>query len=88
MMLHERMAIGLLTVGVALIVFACGFAIDVFYVGWMRSVALGHPLVAALMSMCIGGCGLLGVTNVVRNKWLAIPYLAGLGVGTLVGMAL
>lgn len=75
-------------VGAVLVVFACGFAVDVLYVAWMRSVVAQSPLLAAGSSMLLGGCGLFGFTSVASNKRLAIPYLLGLGAGTLTAMAL
>ena len=72
----------------ALGVFAAGLAIDLFYVGWFRSVAADAPFDAAAYSVLIGACGLVGVTSVVKNNWHAVPWLAGLGCGTLIGMSL
>ncbi len=69
-----------------LIVFLCAVAIDVAYTRWMLHVSHGDRWQAVLASMCIGGAGLVGVTSVVHDRWLAVPYLAGLGVGTALGM--
>lgn len=69
-------------------VFAAGFLVDLAYVGWVRSIGAGEPLLAALASMAIGGCALVGVTGVVGKRWLAVPYLLGLGCGTIAGMSL
>jgi hypothetical protein len=67
-------------------VFLAGFLVDVAYVGWVRSIGENRKLLAAAASMAIGACGLLGVTGVVTNYWLAIPYLLGLGAGTVAGL--
>jgi hypothetical protein len=69
-------------------VFAAGALVDLFYVAWVRSIGTDNLWAAAAASMLIGAAGLLGVTNVVKNRWLAIPYLAGLGAGTAAGMLL
>lgn len=60
--------------------------LDVFYTRWVLHVSLGQKWAAALCSMLIGLCGLVGLTAVVQDHWAAIPYLLGLGCGTLVGM--
>lgn len=72
----------------ALSVFAAGLAIDLFYVGWFKSIAADAPLDAAGYSVLIGACGLVGVTSVVKNNWHALPWLLGLGAGTYLGMLL
>lgn len=69
-------------------VFAAGVAIDLAYVAWMRGVSDRQPVRAALASMAIGACSLLGLTGVVADHWLAVPWLLGLGVGTAVGVVL
>jgi hypothetical protein len=68
------------------LVFLAGLLVDLAYVAWIRAVAAGHKFLAAASSMAIGGCGMLGVTGVVTEHWLAVPYLAGLGAGTVLGM--
>lgn len=60
--------------------------IDVCYVRWFRAVTDKKQFLAVAYSMLIGGCGLMGVTGVVSNYWLAIPWILGLGAGTLIGM--
>jgi hypothetical protein len=70
------------------LVFLCGFAIDFFYVLWMSAVQTNQPLVASLASTAIGGCGLLGFTSVVVDRWMAVPYLCGLALGTAGAMSL
>lgn len=60
--------------------------LDVCYVKWMLHVSDNNPGKAALCSMAIAACGLLGITSVVANGWAAPFYLAGLFCGTYVGM--
>ncbi len=67
------------------IVFLTAAALDVAYCHWMLHVRDNEPLRAALYSMGIGACGLLGITGVVADHWLAVPYLLGLGYGTFIG---
>lgn len=69
-----------------LFMFLAAAFIDLSYVHWFRAVHNQQYLRAALFSMVIGACGILGVTGVVADGWLAVPWLAGLGVGTIVGM--
>ncbi len=67
-------------------VFLAGFLVDLAYVRWLKNVTADRKLTAALASMAVGGCGLVGLTGVVADAWLAIPYLLGLGAGTVAGM--
>jgi hypothetical protein len=69
-------------------VFLAGCLIDVFYVSWVRAIGDHDIGLAATSSMLIGACGLIGVTSVVKSRWLAVPYLLGLGCGTVAGMSL
>ena len=69
-----------------LLVFLCAVALDVFYTRWVLHISRGDRWQAVFASMCIGGAGLVGVTSVVNDRWLAIPYLLGLGAGTALGM--
>ncbi len=77
-----------MTIWNTITVFFAGFAIDVAYVAWFRGIGDGQKLQAAFASMAIGACGLLGITGVVADRWLALPYLLGLGCGTVAGMLL
>lgn len=72
----------------ALLVFLCAALVDVFYTRWIVNVSSGRPVQAALSSVGVGAAGLVGVTSVVTDHWMAIPYLLGLGVGTVAGMKL
>lgn len=69
-----------------LTVFTAAFLLDWLYVRWMLYVHEGERLYAGTASMAIGACGLVGVTGVVADHWLAVPYLLGLGAGTVTGM--
>jgi hypothetical protein len=69
-------------------VFAAGASVDLFYVAWVRAIGSDSLVLAAVASMLIGAASLLGVANVVKNGWMAVPYLVGLGCGTAAGMLL
>lgn len=69
-----------------LFVFLCAVCVDLFYTRWVLNVGEGKKLRAALASMGIGAASLAGLTSVVADKWMAIPYLLGLGAGTVLGM--
>jgi hypothetical protein len=68
------------------LVFLAAFLLDVGYCRWMLHVRDAEPLRAALASVFIGACSLVGLTGVVGDTWTAPAYLGGLFVGTLVGM--
>jgi hypothetical protein len=65
------------------IAFISGFALDILYCRWVLDVTKSRPLHAGLASMAIGGFGLLGLATAVENHWAAIPYILGLGLGTV-----
>jgi hypothetical protein len=67
-------------------VFVAGFLLDLIYTQWLLHASEGHRYRAAGASMAIGALSLLGVSSVVVDHWAAIPYLAGLGLGTFVGV--
>lgn len=70
-----------------IIVFIAAMLIDVFYVLWFKFSANSWEHRAASMSTLCGGAGLLGAWMVIaENKWYAIPDLAGLYLGTIVGL--
>ena len=69
-------------------VFTSAALLDIVYVFWFTSVSEKKPWKAALSSVFIGICGMFGTLNVVGNHWMAIPYLLGLGFGTIAGMEL
>ena len=68
------------------LVFVSAFLLDVVYVRYMLHVRDDEPWKASLASMGIGLCGAVGLTGVVHDSWAVIPYLLGLGGGTLAGM--
>ena len=72
----------------AVLVFVFALLIDVLYVFWFMAITEKKRWWAALMSVMLGGCALFSVGSVIRNTWMAIPYLVGLGIGTVIGMAL
>lgn len=70
----------------ALIVFSLAVLIDVLYVLWFVAVNERSVIRASLSSIAIGACGFISISSAIKNSWMAIPYLLGLGVGTAVGM--
>lgn len=63
-------------------VFAYGLVIDWAYVLWVRYVASGAKGKAAIASVAVAAPGVFGITAIVSDRILAIPYLVGLFVGT------
>jgi hypothetical protein len=63
--------------------FIAGFALDLLYCRWFIDVGKSRAIPAALASVAIGGCGLLGLGQALDNPVSAIFYLAGLAVGTV-----
>ena len=69
------------------LVFFAALLIDVFYVLWFRFSSLGYAHRAAAMSSIVGGLALFGTYIIVAHSiWMAIPDVAGLYCGTLVGL--
>lgn len=69
-----------------LIVFVSAAVIDVVYISYFAAVRDKLVGKAILCSMLLGVCGLVGMVGVIDDSLLSIPYLAGLGVGTAIGM--
>ena len=69
-----------------LLTFLAAALLDIQYVHWVKAVADDRPVRAMLCAVSIGACGVAGLTAVVDDRLQVIPYLAGLAVGTLVGM--
>lgn len=70
------------------LVFLTTCAIDVVWVWFNRFVAAKRAHAAALMSVAMGGLGLVGFLAVVESRWMLIPDLAGLYAGTWLGVAM
>ncbi len=68
-------------------VFLAATLLDLFYARWVRYTVAHNVLGAVVCSTMIGVCGLTSTLSVVHDKWNAIPYLLGLGVGAGLGAA-
>lgn len=65
-----------------LLVFFAAIALDWFYAKWVIAITERCRKMASLYSVLIGLCGYLGLGSVISNRWLLLPYLAGLAAGT------
>ena len=63
-----------------------GFAIDVFYVLWIDAASRYKYAQGAVTSMALAACSMFGWFAAYDNNWLSIPYLLGLGTGTVAGI--
>ena len=70
----------------ALLVFLMAFALDYLWALYIVWAALGRRLPAALASLGVAALGLTGTLAIVDETWLLAPYLAGIFLGTLVGV--
>ncbi len=68
----------------AIVVFLAAFAVDAAWAILIRATADGRAMTAAVASVFTGALGLLGITSVVGNAYMAIPWLLGLFCGTYV----
>lgn len=71
-----------MTVNSIIVAFFSGFLVDVFYTWWIKAIGRNAAVTAGICSMLIGACGLLGITAVIHEPWLAPMYLAGVGIGS------
>ena len=69
-------------------VFSFGLIIDLAYVLYIIAVTNDRYITAGVATAAVAAPGLFGYMAVYDNKILAIPYLLGLCVGTIVGMML
>jgi uncharacterized protein YebE (UPF0316 family) len=69
-------------------VFSFAIIIDLMWVLYILASTEKRRIAAAFYSMCIGGPALFGTLEVVENVWLSIPYLLGLGIGSILGIEL
>lgn len=65
-------------------VYAFGFLIDIMWVGCVTQVAAGNRVRASVYSMLLAAPALFGYVEVMQDRWMAVPYLLGLGSGTYV----
>jgi hypothetical protein len=63
--------------------FIVGFLLDVVYTGYVKCVGLNQAWMAGVYSVAIGSMSLLGLTTVIEDHKLAIPYLLGLFLGSV-----
>lgn len=68
--------------------FVLGFAIDLFYCLWFYATAANRYILGVFASVSLSACTLFGFINVYDTRILAIPYLLGLALGTIVGIFL
>jgi hypothetical protein len=71
-----------------LTVFALGFIIDIFYVGYISAVTQRAKLKAGVMSILLAAPALFGYIEISGNPRLCVPYFLGLFLGTIVAMEL
>ena len=65
-----------------LVVFLIMVAIDFAWAVYIKSLANGKHLKAALWSMFIAAAGGITVIGYIENHWLLIPAVIGGGIGT------
>lgn len=65
-------------------VFIAAFGIDAAYAVYIKAIADGRAIPATITSVIIGALGLYGVSSVVQDAKLAVPWLLGLGLSTYV----
>jgi hypothetical protein len=70
------------------VVFLYGFLLDVFQVLYTASIVKNRTLRAANLSVVYSAIAAGAVVSVVENRWLFLPYLAGVWLGSLSGMVL
>lgn len=70
----------------SLMVFLFAIATDFSWAIYMRRVAAGKALSAAVWSVVIAACGAVTVVSYVQNRSLLLPMLAGYFVGTFVSV--
>ena len=64
-------------------VFFFGFIIDIFYVVWIKSVAIGNVFLAGVSAVALAAPSLFGYLEIVDNRKMVYPYLFGLFCGTI-----
>lgn len=69
-------------------VFFVGLLIDLLFILWMYASRTYKYTLGAITSVGIAACSLFGFINIYDSKLLAIPYLLGLAVGTIIGMVI
>ena len=69
-------------------VFLYAMILDIIYVFWFLNVIKKNKLLAASLSMFMAAPAINGFLEIVDNRILQIPYLIGLGTGTVIGISL
>lgn len=69
-------------------VLSYGILIDVIWVFYILHVNDRMKVRASILSSMMAAPALFGFIDVISNKFLAVPYLLGLGIGTFTGMTL
>ncbi len=69
-----------------LALFLAGVLLDVLWVGYAKGVQQENAYKAVGCSMAMGACSVAAIGATVASPLLAIPYILGLGTGTLLGM--
>lgn len=73
--------------GAVLGVFAAAVAYDLCFARYVAAAAAQRAVAAASWSSATYAVGLIGFASVLRGSiWLALPEVAGLFVGTLIGV--
>lgn len=71
----------------ALLVFAAAAAYDLSWARYLRAATEQRALPAAFWSVTVYAIGLIGLVGVLKvSGWLVVPEMAGLFVGTLLGV--
>lgn len=65
-----------------LLVFAAAFILDIAWGIYVKAIASSEAGTAAAASIVTGGLGLYGVSAVVSDTWLEVPWLIGLASST------
>lgn len=66
--------------------FLLGFSLDIFYAIWVINVGKGKLLLSGVSSVLIAIPGILGLFEILANKWLTVPYCIGLFFGSIAGI--
>ena len=68
--------------------FASGVTIDVLATLVFHYTSQNRPLHASTLNTILSACFIYAFVDITKDNWIAVPYLAGIWVGGMVGMAL
>jgi hypothetical protein len=71
-----------------LICFMGGFLVDLFYVYWIAAVEKESPYRAGTFAVMIAACSTFSFLDIVNQRWLVVPYFAGIFAGTVMGVTI